>query len=86
MPPSLMRCKHGFCEASRLKEGKCQQNRIAHNAPYAADDVIRKGQVLNQNCIDAHTDHDKKALKSQCKQGAQIVLTGMALLLSLIHI
>ena len=81
MPPSLMRCKHGFCEASRLKEGKCQQNRIAHNAPYAADDVIRKGQVLNQNCIDAHTDHDKKALKSQCKQGAQIVLTGMALLM-----
>ena len=51
MPPSLMRCKHGFCEASRLKQRKCQQNRIAHNAPNAADDVIRKGQVLNQNCV-----------------------------------
>lgn len=81
MPPSLMRCKHGFCEASRLKQRKCQQNRIAHNAPNAADDVIRKGQVLNQNCVDAYTDHDKKPLESQCKQGAQIVLTGMALLM-----
>ena len=30
-------------------------HRIAHNAPNAADDVIRKGQVLNQNCIDAYT-------------------------------
>ena len=76
-----MRCKHGFREASRLKQRKCQQNRIAQNAPNAADDVIRKGQVLNQNCIDAYTDHDKKALESQCKQGAQIVLTGMALLM-----
>ena len=26
--------------------------------------------ILNQNCIDAYTDHDKKALESQCKQGA----------------
>lgn len=33
---------------------------------------IRK--VLNQNCIDAYTDPDKKTLESQCKQGAQVVL------------
>ncbi len=54
MPPSLMRCKHGFCEASRLKQRKCQQNRIAHNAPNAADDVIRKGQVLKKSSLKSY--------------------------------
>ena len=54
MPPSLMRCKHGFCEASRLKQRKCQQNHIAHNAPNADDDVIRKGQVLKKSSLKSY--------------------------------
>ena len=50
---------NGFGQASGLEEREAQENRVPHDAPDASDDVIRKGDRLDQHRIDADADHDQ---------------------------
>ena len=68
-----------FGQASSLEEREAQKHRIAHDTPDASDDVIRKGDCLDQHRIDADADHDQEALEAQSEQGSQIVLADVAL-------
>ena len=77
--PPLMGAHDRFGQASGLEEREAQQHRVAHDAPDAPDDVICKGDRLDQHRIDADADHDQKALEAQSEQRSQIVLADVAL-------
>jgi hypothetical protein len=51
-----------------LNKVKAQKNRVAHTGPDGSADVCINGDVLNENCIDRHTDDNEKRLECQCKQ------------------
>ena len=74
-----MRGEHAFGQASGLKEREAQKDCVSHNAPDTSDDVIRKGDCLDQHRIDGDADHDQEALEAEGKQGPQIVLADLAL-------
>ena len=71
---------NGLRQASGLEEREAQKDRVSHDAPNASDDVIRKGDRLDQHRIDGDADHDQESLEAEGHQGSQIVLADMALL------
>ena len=70
---------NGFRQASGLEEREAQKDRVSHDTPDASDDVIRKGDCLDQHRVDGDTDHDQESLEAKGHQGSQIVLPDMAL-------
>ena len=54
------------------------------NLPFAENSspaqIPGYGNILKQNSVDRHADQDQETLKSQCKQGLQVVLSYMGLL------
>ena len=73
-----MHIEDGLCKAARLKECEAQQHRITHTSPDGVHDVSTCGDVLHKNCIDTYANDDKKCLKCQRQQGAEIVLSHAA--------
>ena len=69
-------------ESAGLEPGEAEQDGVSHDAPNGCDRVGCKGDALNQNSVDAHTDHDEEALETQGKEAAQVVLADLALLLA----
>ena len=61
-----------------LEQRKAQQHRVPHDAPDRVDGIPGYGNILKQNRVDRHADQDQKALKTQRKQGFQIVLPDVA--------
>jgi hypothetical protein len=76
-----MCAQNAFGYRACLEQGEAEQNGVAHNAPNRVDCIAGNGNVLNQYRVDGHTDQDQKALKTQRKQGFQIVLPDVALLM-----
>ena len=69
-----MGIEDGFGKTSGLEQGETEQNRVAQGGPYGLDDVNFRGNVLDQDGIDADTDHDEKSLEGQGQKGAKIIL------------
>ena len=73
-----MGIEDGFGKTSGLEQGEAEQNRVAQGGPYGLDDVNFRGNVLDQDGIDADTDHDEKGLECQGQKGAKIILSHTA--------
>ena len=76
-----MCAQNAFGYRACLEQGEAEQNGVAHNAPNRVDCIAGNGNILDQYRVDGHTDQDQKALKTQRKQGFQIVLPDVALLM-----
>ena len=74
--------QNAFGNRTGLEQGETEQNRVADNTPDGRDGVVCDGHRLNENGIDAHTDQDEEALKTQGKEAAQIVLAHLTLLMA----
>ena len=73
-----MRAEQRLRQASRFEQCKAQQHRIAHAGPDGGGHIPANADILHQHGIDAHAHHDKECLKTQSKQGFQVVLPGAA--------
>ena len=78
--PPLMRSENGFRHGAGLKQAETKQNGIAHDTPNGVDGIPGNRYRLYQHGVNRHTDEDEKALKTQCKQAFQVVLSHVALL------
>ena len=74
--------QNAFGNRAGLEQGETEQNRVADNAPDGCDRIICDGHRLNENSINAHTDQDEEALKSQGKEAAKVVLAHLTLLMA----
>ena len=72
--------KDALREGAGLEQGEAEQHRVPENPPDGPDNVIRNRYALNHHRIDADADHNEETLKSQGKEGPQIILTHHALL------
>ena len=75
-----MRPKDGFCHGTGFEQAETEQDGITNDCPNRADGIAGNRYILYQHGIDGNTDEDEKALKSQCEQAFQIVLSHVALL------
>ena len=59
-------CAHdGTRQRPGLKQCETQEHRVAHDAPDAHHDVVREGDALYHDSIDAYADHDEEALEAK---------------------
>ena len=75
-----MRSEDGFCHGACLEQAKTKQNGVAHDTPNGVDGIPGNRHALDQHRINCYADEDEKALKTQCKQAFQVVLSHVALL------
>ena len=68
-----MGVKDALGQARRLKEGKAQEHRVRRAHPDRGVEVRRRGDGPNQHRVDAHADHQEKALDAQGRQPTQVV-------------
>ena len=73
-----MGVEYGPGQAAGLEQAEAEQHRIAHTGPDGGADVAGHGDILYQHRVDRYADHNEKCLKSQGKEGAQIVLPHLA--------
>lgn len=62
-----------FCQRSGLKEREAEDNRIRCNRKQCRMDICCDDHVVDKDGINAHANHDKKALERQSKQPFEIV-------------
>ena len=67
-------------EGAGLEQGEAEQDGVTNDAPNRGDGVGCKRNALDEHRVDAHADHDEKALQTQSQQAAQVVLTDLPLL------
>lgn len=63
-----MGSEKAFGHATGLKEGKAQEDGIAHASPDRAGNVVGRCDCLYQHRINADTHQDQKRLKTKRKQ------------------
>ena len=78
--PPLVRSEDGFRHRAGLEQAETEQNGVAHNAPNGVDGIPGNRYALDQHSVNRHADEDEKALKAQCEQAFQVVLSHVALL------
>ena len=78
--PPLVRSEDGFCHGTGLEQAKTEQNGVAHNAPNRIDGIPGNRHALNQYSVNSNTNQNQEALKTQCKQAFQVVLSHVRLL------
>ncbi len=78
--PPLVRSEDRFCHGTGLEQTETEQNGIAYDAPDGIDGIPGNCHALDQHRINRHADEDEKALKAQCEQAFQVVLSHVALL------
>src|SRR5699024_162959 len=76
----LMGVEDAAGESAGLEQGEAEQDGVPNDTPDGCDGVGCKRNTLNEHRVDAHADHDEKALQTQSQQAAQVVLTDLALL------
>lgn len=59
-----MCAENALCHAAGLKQGKAQQDRIAHAAPDSAGNIVGCSDGLYQHRINADAHHNEKGLKA----------------------
>ena len=75
-----MRSENGFRHGAGLEQAETKQNGIAHNAPNGVDGIPGNRHALDQHGVNRHADEDEKALKAQCEQAFQVILSHVRLL------
>ena len=50
--------------AAALKEGQAEQDCISHTGPDGGNRILVGGDVLHQDRVDCHADHDEERLKA----------------------
>ena len=75
-PPSWrsVSIENGFGHAAALEKRETEQNGISDTCPKRRANVALDADVLHKNGIDTNAHHDQKRLKTEGKQGAEIVL------------
>ena len=75
-----MRSENGFCHGAGLEQAETEQNGVAHNAPNGVDGIPGNRHALDQHSVNGNTNQNQEALKTQCKQAFQVVLSHVRLL------
>ena len=60
-----MRPEQSFRQAASAEKRKTQQHRITHAAPEGTGDIGTGWDALDQDGVDAYTDHDEECLETQ---------------------
>ena len=76
-----MRSENGFRHGAGLEQAETEQNGVAHNAPNGVDGIPGNRHALDQHGVNRHADENQEALKTQCKQAFQVVLSHVRLLM-----
>lgn len=64
-----MGAEQRFGQAARFEQCETQKHRVSHAGPDGSGHIAADCDILDENGIDAHADHNQKRLKRQGEQG-----------------